>query len=154
MKKAYSYIGDIKKLIPNGWKFQKLYARNYKAYHKGDIYMFVISNMVLEINWAQGKDQVTIINFILDNKNKPEEFWQSLSNIPMFKDTKFANWCIMDGKIITDKEASKREIDFIMTFNKDNTIPYVKEGKHIEYELVKSIVRLTKIGSVKLCTIN
>jgi hypothetical protein len=28
------FTGDFKDLIPNGWTFQKLFARNYRQYHK------------------------------------------------------------------------------------------------------------------------
>ena len=28
------FIGNFRDLIPDGWQFQKLYARNYRQYHK------------------------------------------------------------------------------------------------------------------------
>ena len=148
--KAYCFTGDVKTLIPAGWKFQKLYARNYKSYRKCGVFMFVVSKMILEIDWAQGNDQITIIDFILKNKDKSEDFWQSFSDMPIFKTTKFANWCIMDGEIITAKEASSRYVDYMVAFSKDDTIPYTKEGKRIEWELVQLVLDLVEIGGIKI----
>lgn len=31
------YTGDFKSLLPAGWRFQKLYAKNYRAYMKDDM---------------------------------------------------------------------------------------------------------------------
>lgn len=31
------YIGDLKSLLPSGWRFQKLYLKNYRAYMKDDM---------------------------------------------------------------------------------------------------------------------
>lgn len=31
------YTGDLKSLLPSGWRFQKLYAKNYRAYMKDDM---------------------------------------------------------------------------------------------------------------------
>lgn len=31
------YTGDWKSLLPSGWRFQKLYAKNYRAYMKDDM---------------------------------------------------------------------------------------------------------------------
>jgi len=106
--------------------------------------------MIIEIDWMQGDKQVTVIDFIIENKDQPEEFWQSFSDMPIFKNTKFANWYIMDGEIVTAKEASKRYTDFIIAFSKDDTIPYVKEGNRIDFELVQNILDLVTIGGIEL----
>lgn len=54
MKKTierYLFVGDWKKLIPLGYKFQKLFASNYICYHKEE------KNGVDEIwIWKKGKD--------------------------------------------------------------------------------------------------
>lgn len=152
--KAYCYTGDIKALIPAGWKFQKLYASNYKTYQKDDAIMYVVSKMAIEIDWMSPEEQVTVIDFILKNRDKSEDFWQSFSDIPMFKTTKFANWCIMEGEIITDREALDRHFKFIDEFRKDKTIPYVKEGKRIEWKLVQLVLDLDAIGGIELKDIN
>jgi hypothetical protein len=34
MKKYVKFTGKFKDLIPDGWTFQKLFARNYRQYHK------------------------------------------------------------------------------------------------------------------------
>ncbi|RTK98593.1 MAG: hypothetical protein EKK57_11385 [Proteobacteria bacterium] len=34
MNKYVKFTGKFTDLIPNGWKFQKLFARNYRQYHK------------------------------------------------------------------------------------------------------------------------
>lgn len=36
-EKYIAFIGDFKKLIPMGYTFTKMFANNYKCYHKGDI---------------------------------------------------------------------------------------------------------------------
>jgi len=34
MRKYVKFTGDFKQLIPDGWKFHKLFARNYRSYSK------------------------------------------------------------------------------------------------------------------------
>ena len=49
---SYAYTGDVKKLKSIGYTFQKLYAMNYKSYHKGEIFMFVTTKMAIPTTFA------------------------------------------------------------------------------------------------------
>ena len=44
------FTGDFKDLIPMGFKFQKLFARNYKVYHKNDVWIWVAHGGYVEID--------------------------------------------------------------------------------------------------------
>lgn len=85
--KQYAYTGDLKKLKPAGWTFQKLYADNYKAYHWDDIFMYVKTQMVLEVTNIDPRHQASLIDFILDNADQPDDFWvvlvKSRKNFPL-----------------------------------------------------------------------
>lgn len=72
--KRYVFTGDIKKLKDIGYKFQKLYAKNYKTYSKEKIIMYVVDKMAIEINNMDEHTNV-LIKYILDNKNKSKSFW-------------------------------------------------------------------------------
>ena len=149
--KAYHFTGDIKKLIPNGWTFQKLYANNYKTYNKNDIIMFVISKMLIEITNVEQKYQANIIKFILDNKNKPNSFWQSKSkNNILFGDTLFSNWVLQSGIIMRDIEAIKNKVQWLCEFQKDNSITYLEDGYKINFNLVQDIIQLDSIKPLEL----
>lgn len=43
------FTGDFKKLIPMGFEFCKLFASNYKVYHKNDIWIWVAQGGYVEI---------------------------------------------------------------------------------------------------------
>jgi hypothetical protein len=43
------FKGDFKKLIPMGFDFNKLYARNYKVYHKEGVWIWVADGGYVEI---------------------------------------------------------------------------------------------------------
>ena len=116
-------MGDVKKLIPAGWKFQKLYANNYKSYHKDNIFMFVVSSMAIEITNVRSEHWTTLVGFILDHKDEPESFWQSYSS-SFFKDTPFANWVLQNGKVITDHNAITNKFKWMDDWRKDETIEY------------------------------
>jgi len=146
---SYCYTGDIKKLKPNGWIFQKLYARNYKTYRKDNIIMYVVSNMRIEIDNIKAKYQPKVIEFIIDNIDKPDSFWQSKSEIPIFKDTLFANWVLQDGEIITRKQANINKRDWHLAWEKDNDIEYLEDGTRLGIELINSIKELIKLGGVE-----
>jgi len=141
----YCYDGDIKKLIPAGWLFQKLYASNYKSYRKGDIYLFVVTKMAIEISNVKAEYQVALIDFILDHKNEPESFWHSTRENSFFKDSLFANWILQDGVVISDIEAMKKKAEWFRDYEKDDSIPYLEDGYRIEYELVEAILELNEL---------
>lgn len=75
MLKQYAYTGDVKKLKTIGFTFQKLYAYNYKTYMNDHMIMYVVSKMAVELNRVHPEHQATFIAFILENKDKPKEFW-------------------------------------------------------------------------------
>ncbi len=67
--KTLHYTIDVKKFKSMGYSFQKLYARNYKAYHKiideYDIWLWV-KDKIIEINdWHSNTSN--IINFYKEN---------------------------------------------------------------------------------------
>jgi hypothetical protein len=148
--KQYCYKGDVKKLIPNGWKFQKLFASNYKSYRKNGIYMFVVSRMCLEINELKYTLQPLAIKFILDNIDKPFDFWESKSRLAIFGDSTFPNWALQSGKIITAKAAVTNKVKHLLAWEKDNTIEYLEDGFRIDYNLVSTIKNLTEMGDIIL----
>lgn len=43
------FIGDFRKLIPMGFEFHKLFARNYKVYSKNDVWVWVAHGGYVEI---------------------------------------------------------------------------------------------------------
>jgi len=143
----YCYVGDIKKLIPAGFTFQKLYANNYKAYHKNNIFMFVVSKMILEIAGIKPEYQTILIKFILDHKDKPESFWHSTREHSFFKDTLFANWVIYNGEVMAEYDYTNHK--YADLYNIEN-IDSINDGFQIQYELVKDILELNKIGSIEL----
>lgn len=73
--KYYAYTGDVKKLKALDYKFQKLYASNYKTYSKDRLIMYVTSKMILELDDVKSKNRTKFIEFILKNKHQPKEFW-------------------------------------------------------------------------------
>lgn len=146
----YRYTGEIKKLKPNGWTFQKLYARNYKTYRKNGIWMYVISKMVLEIDNIKNKDQVTVVKFILRNLDKPYSFWQQPSPHPLFKNTLFPSWAIQSGRIMTRLQANLNKRNWFLRFEKDNDIPYLEDGEYIRLKWVETIKELVELGGVEL----
>jgi hypothetical protein len=44
------FIGDFKKLIPMGFTFHKLFARNYKVYEKNKVWIWVAHGGYVEID--------------------------------------------------------------------------------------------------------
>jgi hypothetical protein len=92
MIKQYAFTGDVKKLIPHGFKFQKLYASNYKAYHQDNLFMYVSTKMVLEITNVEHKHQAVLIGFILENKDQPDSFWE--------QDRSMGKWTMMENQYV------------------------------------------------------
>jgi len=149
-KKYYCYTGDVKKLIPNGWRFQKLYASNYKAYHKDSIFMFVISKMAVEISDLKARYQAMLIDFILENKDKDESFWHSVRSGFPFKGVLFDNWVIQNGTLLHHTEATRNKMKWYDEFKKDNTIKYLEDGYCIGFSMVTDILNLHYLGGLTL----
>ena len=152
----YRYTGDIKKLIPSGWKFQKLYANDYKTYTKDDIIMFVVSKMVLEISNIKNRtgEQKALIDFILLNKDQPDSFWESPYTSPamikLFGHGTRPNFVVHTGKVRTYEEVMRMKAEFFKEYDKDESTPYVPDGVLIDLELVKSIIELDNLGGLEL----
>lgn len=148
--KQYHFTGDIKELIPAGYKFQKLFAMDYKSYCKNKIIMFVVSKMVLEIDNIKSADQATVIKFILDNKEQPSEFWQYKSTHKVFTKSLFPCWVIQDGLIVSHREARDKKVAFFKRFDLDENTPYQEDGERITLELVNDILELNEIKPLEL----
>jgi hypothetical protein len=141
----YCYTGDVKKLIPNGWIFQKLFARNYKTYRKDGIIMYVISKMCLEPDNIKQEYQPKLIEFILENIDEPDSFWQE-----KYVFGHVASWVIQKGKIIKRCQAVKNKTKWYLQWEKDNNIPYLEDGERIRIKWVYAIKELMNIGGVEL----
>jgi len=144
----YCYVGDIKKLIFNGWKFQKLYARNYKTYRKNGIIMYVVSKMRLEFDNVSGEYQKDLVAFILEHLNEPESFWIEPS--VFFNDIMFPTWVIQKGKIITKIQSILNKRDWHLAWEKDHNIPYLEDGEPIRLKWIQAIKELVELGGIEL----
>jgi hypothetical protein len=136
----YKYTGDIKVLKNYGYTFQKLYARNYKSYHKGEIFMFVVSKMEIEITnipHVPVNSQEIVIDFILTNKDKPVEFWEYEGLSPFNK--KLAKYRLINGEILTTEE---RYIKYPIKDNVENL--FIEEFR-LDIKLVNQILELNSI---------
>lgn len=75
------FIGDWRKLIPLGYKFQRLYARNYICYSKGQI-----DNRIwiwkkgkdIELSGVNNKDTCLIMKYLIDNNFKSPDNYDML----------------------------------------------------------------------------
>jgi hypothetical protein len=103
--KGYRYTGSIAALIPHGYKFHKLYARNYRAYNKGPIWMFPISKMIIEIDNCNLQEHIIAVKFILDNLHKADRFFTYSITLPLFGKTTMPRWLIIEGQLFTKKAA-------------------------------------------------
>ena len=144
----YCYVGDVKKLIPNGWTFQKLYARNYKTYRKNGIIMYVVSKMCLEIDNIKGKYHKTLIEFILEHLNEPESFWVEPSTF--FPGTMLPAWVIQKGEIMTKRQSIINKRDWHLAWEKNNNIQYLEDGEPIRLKWIQTIKELVELGGVEL----
>ena len=63
---TYEFTGEFKDRIPMGFKFHKLYARNYRVYEKNDLWIWVMKREV-NLKDLHGNSGV-IIKLILDGK--------------------------------------------------------------------------------------
>lgn len=61
------FIGKFKDLIPMGYSFHKLYARNYRVYSKNQIWIWVAGKTV-EIKDLSIANSFKIAKLIIDNK--------------------------------------------------------------------------------------
>jgi hypothetical protein len=149
MLPQYRYTGDIKKLIPNGWKFSLLYAHNYKAYNKGLIWMFVASKMMVEIdNIYHNK---TIIDFILKNKNQEKDFWETIKDYGKIGKLTIPNWvCISDDEY-HDYNIISYDENIVRKRKAFDANDYVLDGFLISYSFVNHILDLQKLGNLELC---
>lgn len=144
---VYKFVGKRKKLIPNGWKFHKLYARNYQCYNKNDIWLFVINKMIVEINNIPMNDQHKVISFILDNSDKGNDFWTYLMSEHMQrifgKNSRIDKYRLIKGMILDDQQ---RTVLAKFYYDKEELPP---SGVSISSELIDTIIRLNTIGSLQ-----
>jgi len=99
---CYRYNGTIEKLKSIGYTFNKLYARNYIVYSKNDFFLFKASKMIVEVINLSMEDQHPAIKFVLDNKDKGEDFWTVESKF--FKNTRLPVWCVVNNKIVPNSK--------------------------------------------------
>jgi len=67
MCKHLRFTGKFKELIPLGYTFHKLFARNHKVYHKNSIWIFVADRDVI-IRDFSGHNCAAIAKAIINNK--------------------------------------------------------------------------------------
>ena len=143
---GYRYSGDIKKLKGIGYKFHKLYGRNYKCYNKKDVWLFVKGGMFLENNQISHPDNWTkVIAFILKNLDMPDQFWYYNVKLPLFGDSKMSEFRLIDGIIYSNnvRQLKSREIY-------QSTGMLMKDGYGISPELVDQIKELHSTGELVL----
>ena len=61
------FIGRFKDLIPMGYRFQKLYAMDYKVYHKKNIWIWVAGRSV-QIDDLSRMNSASLAQLVLSNK--------------------------------------------------------------------------------------
>ena len=141
----YRYIGDIKKLIPNGWVFHKLFANNYKVYNKNNIWMYVISKMRIEIDNITSNE--IVIDFILENKSKPDSFWTNNNYNTLLGNYTTPLWTLFEGKIISTKELREKKREMRKKENPDSC-PITLVSFEIFLPLVNTILELQNLGGI------
>ena len=168
---VYAYTGDVKFLKDIGYKFQKLYAKNHKTYIKDKLFLFVIEGMIIEYSRLDLDIQKVVIDFILKNKDKNEEFWMSQGRFG-----KYGNYCVSRfGNLMTLSEYTKKR----MTYYKDMKIfmenekseeyskdeldkmfevidakEFSRDPYYIDMKFIKLILELNKMHPLALITIN
>lgn len=71
--KMIEFTGDFKQLIPMGYKFSRMYARNYICYHQDDIWIWK-KGKDIEINDFYSKSHLILSYLIERNFIIPNEF--------------------------------------------------------------------------------
>jgi hypothetical protein len=106
--KVYKYTNTVENLKKIGFKFQKLFAKNYHTYTKNDIIMYKVSDMEIEIDNIYRNVQSKIIDFILENKNNLTIFIR-ISDLDELGETKMPNYYFnkVTGKIIDNNKRIK-----------------------------------------------
>jgi len=170
--KFYKYTGDIKKLKDIGYNFEKIYARSYKSYTKGKIWMFVSNDMIIEITNLDVEFHKSFIGFILDNKDKAKDFWvediehskMSFKDIPKWIITKNGNtmskneWrdknrifmkkCVLP--LINDKEGIYSEDYKDSMFDSFEDEEYMGDPYTFRMDILSQILELNKLHPLEL----
>ena len=141
----YRYSGDVKKLIPNGWEFHKLYANNYKVYNKENIWMFVISKMRIEIDNIVSNE--IVIDFILENKSKPDNFWTNNNYNTLLGNYTTPLWTMFEEKILSTKEMRDKRQEMRKEENSDSC-PITLISFEVFLPLVNTILELQNLGGI------
>ncbi len=71
----FAFTGDVKDLKKIGYKFEKTHSSNHKSYCKDRIIMYVVNKMVLDLDDVKFAFRNDFIQFVIDNKDKPKDFW-------------------------------------------------------------------------------
>ena len=93
---SIKFVGDFKKLIPMGFEFHKLFARNYKVYSKNDVWVWVAHGGYVEIRDLFDKSKY-IAKAIFNSTYPVYEEDKNYNNIIFFKKGK-PKGCILNKK--------------------------------------------------------
>jgi hypothetical protein len=131
------FIGDFKQLIPMGYKFSRLYARNYICYHQKEIWIWKKGKDV-EIADFYGKSHVLLSYLIKNGFTVPNEFNMIMLNmetseIEDYERTKHSDIHLM-GKL-SDEEMEKFYNRYHRKFIQQETIDELK--RLYEQNLIK-----------------
>lgn len=134
--KVFKYTDSIQNLIELGYQKTFLYASNFVAYKKNRIILYEISDLIVEIENVAYKHQSIIIQFILDNKNQPPEFWERQCLHPAIKNSTVPAWSLINGKIYNQ---SMKDIEYKQT--KDMEF-FLTTGTLLRKDIVSDIIDL------------
>jgi hypothetical protein len=85
------YTGDFKSLIPSGWRFQKLYAKNYRAYMKDDMLIWQAGREFKIDHY--GEYTSVLISHVMEHGVESLAYHDSL-----FGENNVRYWIILDRK--------------------------------------------------------
>jgi len=110
----YSFTGDRKTLLKNGWKMNRHEGISYSRddINKYGFFMYSAGGMEIEMGRFCPYKHSQIIEFILDNKDKPDSFWIKETEEPLHN---MCNWVMLeDHTILTFEDNIERaKIDII-----------------------------------------
>ena len=129
MEKDIVFIGDFKKLIPLGYKFQRLYARNYICYHQEDVWIWRKGKQV-EISDMYSRSYLLLEYLIEQNFIIPNEFNMVVVNtesneIEEYQKEKHSDIYFYDK--LTEEEMNQFYKRYQKKFIRQETIDCLKE---------------------------
>jgi len=150
--KFYYYTGEVKALTKLGYSFYKLYARNHKLYEKGKVQLWAIEKYRIELKDIPLEFTTKLITFILKNKDRGQEFWETpvfirtlngYSNNPNFILTK-------NGRLMTYESFRKKHLKAFGCWLDGEEVPshlieFIDGERPIYYNgIVKEILEIEK----------